>query len=168
MFKYLYGAIIGGGVLGAGICEEIGWRGFALPQLQRKFTAFTSSVVIGIAWGLWHWPNYLITAHPHPYAALGLSIPAGIVAACIYTWAFNSTGGSLFTVVVLHGTTVTRAVGSSSNDSMFPIIAAAVSILIVVVIIWRYGPGNMSPCEKVVVEPRGANGFQLGSPTTRL
>jgi len=34
--------------------EEIGWRGFLLPNLQKKHTAFVSSIIVGILWGVWH------------------------------------------------------------------------------------------------------------------
>lgn len=148
---YLYGSLLGGGFVGAGICEEIGWRGFALPHLQRQFSALTSTVIVGLAWGLWHWPNYLINSHPYPFVALALSMPAGIVAASIYTWAYNSTGGSLFTVVVLHGTTVIRPGVLSESDSFYQIATTTLSILIVGAILCRYGPENMSPNEKSVI-----------------
>jgi hypothetical protein len=36
-----------GGLLGAGIFEEIGWRGFALPHLQQRFKPLFSSLVVG-------------------------------------------------------------------------------------------------------------------------
>lgn len=34
--------------------EEIGWRGFMLPFLCRKYSLFLSSLIVGICWGLWH------------------------------------------------------------------------------------------------------------------
>lgn len=36
------------------ITEEIGWRGFLLPNLQKKYSPFLSSVIVGLLWGLWH------------------------------------------------------------------------------------------------------------------
>lgn len=36
--------------------EELGWRGFALPQLQRGWTALKASVVLGLVWGVLPFP----------------------------------------------------------------------------------------------------------------
>lgn len=36
--------------------EEIGWRGFALPHLQARFSPLVSSIILGFLWGIWHIP----------------------------------------------------------------------------------------------------------------
>lgn len=40
--------------------EEYGWRGFLLPKLMNKFNLFYSSIILGLIWGFWHFPAYLI------------------------------------------------------------------------------------------------------------
>ncbi len=40
--------------------EEYGWRGFLLPRLMKKFNVFYSSIILGLIWGFWHFPGYLI------------------------------------------------------------------------------------------------------------
>jgi len=40
--------------------EEYGWRGFLLPKLMKKFNLFYSSIILGLIWGFWHFPAYLI------------------------------------------------------------------------------------------------------------
>jgi uncharacterized protein len=155
--EYLYGAVIGGGFLGPGICEEIGWRGFALPHLQRRYSALTSSLIIGLAWGLWHWPNYLFPADSHWWLLLAL-IPMALGTSVVFTWVYNSTGGSLLAVVVLHGAIYSASVLSrAAPDLGFSLRREAIGLLayaaIVSVLVLRYGAANLSLRDRVVVHP---------------
>lgn len=43
-----------------GVGEEYGWRGFLLPRLLKKYSVFKSSLILGLIWGVWHFPAYLI------------------------------------------------------------------------------------------------------------
>ena len=41
-----------------GLGEEIGWRGFALPELQNRLGSLGGSIIVGILWALWHLPLF--------------------------------------------------------------------------------------------------------------
>jgi len=62
--RFLIGAFFG---VPAGILEEIGWMGFAFPKLALRRDAFSSAIVLGLLWSLWHVPvvNFLGTVAPH-------------------------------------------------------------------------------------------------------
>ena len=47
-----------------GPIEESGWRGFALPLLQRRFSPFWAGLILGIIWMVWHIPAFLIGGTP--------------------------------------------------------------------------------------------------------
>src|ERR1700745_102524 len=51
----------------AGLLEEIGWTGYALPKMCRDRSPVAASVWLGLFWGVWHLPviNFLGTATPH-------------------------------------------------------------------------------------------------------
>jgi membrane protease YdiL (CAAX protease family) len=84
-------AFLGGGFafLGGGF-EEPGWRGFALPRLQRRHSPLVATLLFGLLWGLWHTP---------PYGPLGFILP--LVLAFYYTWLYNRTG-SVLLCILLH------------------------------------------------------------------
>lgn len=51
----------------AGFFEEIGWTGFAFPEMSATHNGFAAAISLGLLWGLWHLPvvDYLGTATPH-------------------------------------------------------------------------------------------------------
>jgi membrane protease YdiL (CAAX protease family) len=83
------------------IGEEPGWRGYALPLLQKPLGAVLASLIVGVIWAAWHLPLFLIPGtlqHSTPI----LSFLAWVVAlSVIFAWLFNRTG-SLLMVVLLH------------------------------------------------------------------
>lgn len=48
----------------AGGIEEIGWRGFLLPNLLKKLSVTKSSLLIGIIWSVWHIPMWFVIGSP--------------------------------------------------------------------------------------------------------
>jgi len=45
------------------IGEELGWRGFAYNEFRRKFTLLKSAVILGILWGVWHLPLWILSGY---------------------------------------------------------------------------------------------------------
>jgi membrane protease YdiL (CAAX protease family) len=80
----------------------LGWREYALPRLQTRYGALTASLILGVLWACWHLPAWFLPGSTQA----GLSFPVflvGIIAtSIIYTWFYNSTGGSLLLIIVLH------------------------------------------------------------------
>jgi hypothetical protein len=95
----------------AGIGEEFGWRGFALPRLQVRHNALASGMIVGIIWALWHIPLFFtqgtsqyqmrMDAGPIiPIVGYSLFVIAGSIQ---YAWLFNNTKGSVLLAAVAHG-----------------------------------------------------------------
>ena len=90
-------------ILTAGLGEELGWRGFALPRLQDQYNALIASLVIGFFWALWHLPLFF---QPDSYQAqMGpvIYLIDGFTLSILFTWVYNSTGGSVLIAALLHG-----------------------------------------------------------------
>jgi len=85
-----------------GPMEELGWRGFALPLLQSKYSAFWASVILGAIWGLWHLPAFYISATPQNSFSLPLFLLGTISYATIMTVIYNATGGSILLAFLFH------------------------------------------------------------------
>lgn len=83
------------------VAEEAGWRGFALPRLQKRFGALTSSLILGSIWACWHLPFYAISG-----GGAGLPFPIYFVMVLVVTvfitWIYNNTNGSLLLCVLTH------------------------------------------------------------------
>jgi membrane protease YdiL (CAAX protease family) len=83
--------------------EELGWRGYALPKLLEKWSALTSSLILGVLWGLWHLPTFFIPGTPQ----YGLPLPAFVLLTVEYSillsWLYLHTKGSVLLATLCHG-----------------------------------------------------------------
>lgn len=82
--------------------EEYGWRGYALDRIQVKYSAFVSSLVIGIIWALWHLPTFFISGNTHSTMSLWIFICFTVLGSVILTWIYNNTNGNLFLCMMYH------------------------------------------------------------------
>ena len=101
---------LGGGgwifwILTAGIGEESGWRGYALPSLQGNMSALSATLIVTLLWVGWHLPrffyygNYMILG----FSALPLAAHGFLALAIVLTWLYNSTRGSIPMAALFHG-----------------------------------------------------------------
>lgn len=85
--------------------EEIGWRGFLVPELSRVTSYFNTSLIIGIVWAVWHIPGTLLMDYNGGaqswYSIVFFTIMI-ISLSFIMTW-LRLKSGSLWTAVILHG-----------------------------------------------------------------
>ena len=94
-------------VLGGPLFEEPGWRGFALPRLQRLHGPLVGGLILGSLWALWHLPGFLVPQKLPPsgtvmdFVRFSLAL---IALAYIIQWVFNNTGGSVFMAILTHAT----------------------------------------------------------------
>lgn len=87
-----------------GLGEETGWRGFALPRLQERHHVLTATLILAVFWALWHLPAFFYVPTYREMGARGApGFFFGIVSgAILFTWIYNSTGGSILMVACWH------------------------------------------------------------------
>ncbi len=98
--QYWLGAIIPSFLI-AGFGEELGWRGFALPRLQRHFRPITATLVLALVHMFWHLPTYWLGQGMHN-APLIFVLCFLFPWSFLFTWLYNKSGGSLIFAVSFH------------------------------------------------------------------
>ena len=94
-------------VLGGPLFEEIGWRGFALPRMERLHGPILASVILGVLWALWHLPEFLVptwAASSGGGGILGITlfIVTAVTFTIVITWVFNNTRASVLLAILVH------------------------------------------------------------------
>lgn len=129
-----------------GIGEETGWRGFALPRLQRSRSALSASLILSIVWALWHLPQFFYLFDPSIAIGWFLGLVCGAI---VFTWLFNSTGGSILLVAVWHGCFNFISASDAGNGILAAVVSTLVMVWAVVLVFWLK-PQNLSTRPKTV------------------
>lgn len=87
--------------LGLTIAGEFGWRGYGLSRLQSRLSALVSSLVVGLAWSLWHLPLFFTVGAPQSLWSFPHFAILGILTSVLFTWIYNNVGGSIIAAFVL-------------------------------------------------------------------
>lgn len=145
--------------LSAGLGEEIGWRGFAVPKMQKKFSGLTTCIIIAIIWNMWHLalffvPDGFLWQMWHEFGFWPSFIGYGIflfAISVIYTWSYNRTK-SLVLPMIMHGFMNGFAWFFSFNKitilGAMPVTIYVILSLIVAVIILKYDGINLGWTEE--------------------
>jgi membrane protease YdiL (CAAX protease family) len=176
----IYAALM---VIFVGISEEVGWRGYALPALQARHGALLASVVLGTMWALWHLPLFfnpdMFYSNMPFIVQLALQVPLAI----LFTWVFNSTGGSVLLAILLHSminasgqlwkvmpeysvepASAAKAAAATTHMNLMFVIVVGVAALVVVLV---YGPRNLSRRPREVLDAPYAGSGEQTAPRVR-
>jgi membrane protease YdiL (CAAX protease family) len=119
--------------------EELGWRGFALPRLQARYNALTSSLLLGVIWTIFHLPLFFtVTGSSQTDWSITSFLVSTIAMTVLYTWMFNNTRGSVFMAYLFHAAANTWSQVFSvdhANQSLNWIITGLLVLAAVVVVL---------------------------------
>jgi len=85
-----------------GPVEEFGWRGLALPLLQRKFAPIWAGFILGIIWGFWHLPAFLLSGTQQSEWSFAAFFTGCLALSLIVTALFNASNGSILLSALFH------------------------------------------------------------------
>ena len=85
-----------------GPIEEMGWRGLALPLLQRRMAPIWAGLVIGMIWAVWHTPAFLLSVSVYSAWSFIPFFVGTVALSVIMTPLFNSSRGSILLPTLLH------------------------------------------------------------------
>ena len=109
-------------VVAVQIWEEGGWSGYAVPNLQKRFGALRTALILGPLWALWHLPVFFVPGQIFDQKVgaitmivqMVLMIIVAILTRILMTWVFNNTKGSILIAILLHA-----ALDASNSGSAF-------------------------------------------------
>lgn len=117
--------------------EELGWRGFALPYLQERYSTPVAYLILIAMVVVWHLP--LVWMGNMPAIALFGTASATI----LYGWIFNNTKGSVLMTLIAHATdglVTTGILGWTGVDSSrYFTLLIAVWCATAMIVVFRYG-----------------------------
>lgn len=140
----LFGILAG---LAAGFFEELGWTGFAVPELRSRYGVLTTGLIVGILWGAWHFLVYIWgSGDPSGKFSLALALPALLSPAVVLpayrmlmVWVYEHSQSLLVAVLMHASLTASTLIIQPMETSGMPgfiyslVLAAALWVLVVVV-----------------------------------
>jgi len=128
-----------------GPVEEFGWRGLALPLLQRKLAPLSAGLILGVIWALWHLPAFLLSGTQQSQWSFTAFFAGCLAISIIATALFNQSHGSILLSAFFHFTLMNPVFPDAQPyDTYLLIVVAAL-------IVW-WNRKDMLTRENAVVE----------------
>ncbi len=128
------------------LTEETAWRGFALVRFLKRYDALTASLILGLIWGVWHVPLFLIPGSFQSELSFPGFLLSAMAVSVLFTWLFNHTGGSVFLAGLFHATAdlSIASLGVFSGDLRLFWLFVGIQWLAALFVVIIEGPANLS------------------------
>jgi membrane protease YdiL (CAAX protease family) len=133
--------------------EEVGWTGYAIDPLQERWSALTTSIILGSVGAIWHFVPLVQMGRAPTWIAWWT---LGAVALRTLTvWLYNNTGRSLFAAIVFHATfNAGFAVFPNQGSHWDPAVAGVITAFAAAIVTFLWGPKTLARYR--YAEPRRA------------
>ena len=121
--------------LSAGIFEELGWTGFAIPRMKLRYGVFSTGLFVGVLWGAWrflqgYWASG-VTSGDISLALwlstwlIGTLVGSPVVFRVLMVWVYEHTNGSLLVAMFMHTSL------SASQIILIPLVWSGVASIMI-------------------------------------
>jgi uncharacterized protein len=127
--------------------EELGWRSYALERLQLAFSPLGASLVLGLVWGFWHLPLWLLAGYTGgTLIAYVASFLVAIVSLSVVMTHYYDRSGNVLMAVWIHFW-FNFLFGLVANLDLVPIMGytAAAYLLLATVLVARHRTTLLAP-----------------------
>jgi len=136
VFGLIAGAVVG-------IFEEIGWTGFAIPQLRQRHGILATGIILGLVWGLWHLPLFASSARTSqripPVLTLAVMLFSFLPAfRVLMVWVYDRTRSLLVAMLMHLGQTATAfilAIPATADQTVVHDLLYAVGLWVFIAVI---------------------------------
>lgn len=125
-----------------GLSEEPGWRGFALPRLQGRFSPLTSSIILGVLWAVWHAPGRFGGIEAKTLEDTLVEWVLILFVTVIMTWFYNRTEGSILVTALFHASMNTASRFLLGSLSVIILLIASMIFLVIIDKMWKKLPSG--------------------------
>jgi membrane protease YdiL (CAAX protease family) len=125
-----------------GLSEEPGWRGFALPRLQARFSPLVASLILGVLWAVWHAPARFGGIEAKSLEDTIVEWVLILFVTFIFTWLFNRTKGSLLATALLHPSMNTTGHFLQGTLGALMLVVAFMIFVVILDRMWRRLPAD--------------------------
>lgn len=123
--------------------EELGWMGYAVDPLQKRWGAFRAALIVGLVWSVWHAIPDLQIGHPVSWIFWQRLYTVAL--RVLIVWVYNNSNKSVFSAIVIHAAdtmswTLFPNFGSHYNPFYICLITSILAITVVAV----WGPKTLT------------------------
>jgi membrane protease YdiL (CAAX protease family) len=150
LYQLILAGIVGSVIHAIANGEELGWRGYALPLLQRRYTALTASLLLGLIWWAFHMPIMFTVGGIGGSQSLSDALPflcRTLLLSVIMTWVFNTTRGGMLPIILLHGALNTwpDLIATQGGELARAWVENLPLLLVAAILLLRFGAARLSP-----------------------
>jgi len=101
--------------------EEIGWRGYIMPYLEKKYGLIIGGLILGIVWAIWHIPMWFLPGSSQMYMNFFGFMLVTIGYSYFFSWIIKASSNRLLSGLVVHGV-------ANAFDALFPYLLMSESV----------------------------------------